>query len=248
MFSLRRFLFSLCMYYATASLLYCQSESCIPIYTVQEVSLIAEEKYGLDDLLFNGVEYFAENVRANGNPDFEWDKSLKTSLFIKGHAYDNTNLHYDIVLDQLILTNVQKNFVEHKILLNSSFVDSFSLGDHLFINLIDTNENSENRGYFEKIFGGKSMFLKKYTKSFVDTYDLRNRHGKFSPQSSTCFIYNQGILIKVNSKKKLLSFYISHKKQIREFLRKNKIRYKKASNSNLLKLMTYCDDISTQIN
>jgi len=244
----REFLFFFCAFISETTLLYCQNNSRLNTCTQEELRLITEGKFGLDDLLYNGLEYHPENIRASGNSNFEWDNSLNSLLFVKGHAFKNANLIYDINLDQLILTKVQKNYLGPKIILNSTYIDSFYLGNNLFINLLRINKDYKNKGYFEKIFAGNSMFLKKHKKRFVDSYDFHHPYGKFSPQTQYCFLYNNGNLIKVNSKKEFLGYYAIYKKKIRRFLHRNKIKYRKASNQELFKLMIYCEEISNQIN
>lgn len=248
MYSLRGCIFSLCLYFAVSPFVYGQSKSQIVSFKKQTIASITEDKYGLDDLLINGVKYRAENIRANGSPFFEWEHALGAELFIKGQSYQNVDLFYDINLDQLILKKMQKNYFELEIVLNTSFIDSFYLANNLFINLKCFSEKSENTGYYEKIYAGKNMLLKKYKKRFVDSFDNRNPFGKFSPQNFTFFIFTEDMLVKVNSKKELLNFFVKNKKQIRRFIRKNRIKYKKSSNPELLKLMNYCDDISTKTN
>lgn len=248
MFSLRGYLFSLCLCFTLGPLLNGQSQSHIVSLKKQTIASITEDKFGFDDLLINGVKYRAENIRANGNPFFEWERTLGEELFIKGQSYKNVNLFYDINLDQLILKKVQKNYFELEIVLNTSFIDSFYLANHLFVNLQCFSKKNENTGYYEKIYAGRNMLLKKYKKRFVDSFDNRNPFGKFSPMHFTLFIFTEDILVKVNSKKELLKFYSENKKQIRRFIRKNRTRYKKLSNPELIKLMNFCDEISTKTN
>ncbi|RLD77537.1 MAG: hypothetical protein DRJ07_14545, partial [Bacteroidetes bacterium] len=137
---------------------------------------------------------------------------------------------------------------KRQLVLNSTFVDSFYLGNHAFINLYNQNEIPHQFEYFEKIYTGKDLFLKKYRKKFITVYNNWYPDGKYSSQQYTYYIHYRGSLAKVNSKKAFLSFYDSYRKEIRKFMRKNKIKYKNATKEELIKLMTFCHVKSIQNN
>ncbi|RLD64705.1 MAG: hypothetical protein DRI95_10310 [Bacteroidetes bacterium] len=228
--------------------LYSQTESVSNKFSKEDIIDLAEKKYGLDDLLINGGKYRPKDIRVNGNLFFEWAESTDTKLFIKGQTYFNTKLKYDINSDRLVLTTVTKDSYEHLIVLNSSLVDSFYLGHHIFINMNQQKENSNQKGYFEKINSGNDILLKKYTKTIISLYDDYNPNGKYSSQKYTYFIYNHKDFVKVSSKKAFLKFYETYRKEIGKFMKQNEIVYKSASNEELIKLMTFCHAKSTQAN
>ncbi len=90
------------------------------------------------------------------------------------------------------------------------------------------------------IYSGNDLFLKKYKKTYINFYNELNPFGEFSSQVSTNYIYHENKLIKANSKKMFLSHYEHQKKEIRKFMRKNGINYKRANNESLKKLMQFC--------
>ena len=235
----RGLLFALGVSFGGLTFIYGQQESNSSDFSKDAINQYAEKRYGLDDLLVNGIRYQPERINVNGSPDFEYDESAGISLFIKGQPFFNVDLKYDITVDQLILIQPLENGYERQVMLQAELVDSFYLGSQLFINLGKPKENSLEHRYFEKVFSGNELFLIKYQKTYIKIYDSSNK-GRYSPQQSTYYIYNQGSLIKVNSKKSFLSFYAGYKKEIREFMRENGIRYRKASNEELKKLMAFC--------
>ncbi len=241
---LKRLILTTYVSFLGSIILYSQEESYPNNLTREEIIQLTETQYGSDDILVNGIQYLPENIRANENPNFDWDESTGTKLFIKGRSYINVDIKYDITVDQLIFSKMQENYYELKLILNSTFVDSFYLGHNLFIKLTEPVKNSKQSVYFEKIYTVRDLFLKKYKKRFMGIYDLKNPYGKFSVQKSTYYIYHQGNLIKVNSKKEFVNFYNSYRKEIKKFLRRNNIKYLNANNEELSKLMTFCHDIT----
>jgi hypothetical protein len=215
-----------------------QSSTVLNNYTPAQLLRETEQLLGLDDLLVNGKNYRPERIGVNGNPNFEWDERNGARLFIKGQCFVHVNLSYDIVSDQLVLNQPLNQDIVRQVLLKPEFIDSFYLGDQLFINPGKIMANAVAPGYFEQVTPGKVLFLKKYKKTFIKIFDSSNK-GQYSPQKNFYYLMNEGKLISVNTKGAFLSFYKAHKKNIREFMRSNDIAYRKAGNQELKNLMTY---------
>ena len=207
------------------------------IFTKDDIIKFTEKKYGLDDFLINGEKYLPLNIKVNGSPYFEWDKSIEAKLYITGQLYSNIKIEYDINLNELVLNNGQGVHV----ILNSSLVDSFYLGYNCFIKLNEQKGSTEQYGYFEKVFVGKSLLLKQHKKSIITIYNDLNPNGSFSSNKYEYFIYNQATLINVSSKKLFLRFYEPYRKDIKKFISRNGIKYKGVSNEELYKLMIFCE-------
>lgn len=229
------------MFYTGAAFIFSQAKE-IGNNSRSNIEHLAERYYGFDDLLVNGTIYRQQNILANGSPLYNSSNFTDTQIYIKGQLFENEELKYDIVSDQLVLAKQQQNKYKLQIVLNLSFVDSFYLENRLFVNLLNLKESTIPYRYFEKIYSGKHLLLRKYKKRFEDSYDIKNPHGKFSPQKKILFILNNGALTRVNTKSEFLSFYNTEKKKVRKYMRQNKLRIKKASNPELIKLMTFCNE------
>ena len=136
---------------------------------------------GLDDLLVNGKRYIPANNKVTGSPEFEYNSTGVTKIYVKGQCFENAAIALDIVSDLLILTQPRGNGLDDRIILHPAFIDSFTLGDHLFINPMNFREHFTEQGYYEKIGGKSELLLKKYRKAYLKIYDSSNR-GKYSPQ------------------------------------------------------------------
>ncbi|OQX97289.1 MAG: hypothetical protein B6I20_12960 [Bacteroidetes bacterium 4572_117] len=228
----------LCVFLAGFTHFFGQNESNLAKLTRETVVDYTEKTLGLDDLLVNGEKYQPPNIKVNKSPNFEWGELKGSKLFIKGELYSNIKLIYDISLDQLVLDNGRGKYI----VLNSSYVDSFYLGYNHFIKLDNQKNEFGKFGYFEKINSKGDLLLKKYNKKIIKIYDSQNPDGRFSSQKYTYYIYNNNKLTEVDSKKAFLRYYGNKRKEIWNFLKKNKIKYRKASNNELVKLMDFCFD------
>ena len=179
----------------------------------------------------------------------------------------NLSVNYNIVEDKLIVvTQINNNNISVE--LNNNLIDSFYISHYIFIKI--TNQNTgyyssniantftstkellftkkfitiKNLGYFENIYEGNYQLLRKYLKSFSDKVSQEHSHGIYTDQKTILYIYRNGQLIDVSNKKKYINTFRKYKKEIKKFLKENKIKYKDANNIELIKLMTFCEKFS----
>ncbi len=202
--------------------------------------------YGTDDILVNGRSYIPDHFNAKGNPYFFSDKLTKSTLIINGKKYDKQEILYNIDIEKLILKTTLNNGEEVLLVLNPDFIDAFYLGEHHFVNGVIFFPESNFPGFVEQVYEDNFSVVIRYQKSFVSQYTANTPHGFYSATKSVNYIFDNGQLIKLPTQKSLLEYFSAHKKEIKKFMRKNKIKYKQANKIQLNKLFTYCDDISSK--
>jgi len=220
-----------------------QGQNYVNPASVASTKNITEQKLGLDDLLVNGISYIPEHTNVNGSPEFEYINGHNSFLFIKGQKFEKIRMAYDIVSDHALLIRDFGNGLENRIILYPSNVDSFTIGNHFFVNPANSYENFTGKGYFEKITDGNIIFLKKHSKSYLQIYDNLNR-GKYSPQKFSRFLTDSnGKLTAVNSKGSFLRYFSKYKKNIRSYINEHNIKYKNADHSEIRSLMNHCNTL-----
>lgn len=203
----------------------------------------AKEKYGTDDELINGLIYLPENPYANGNRFFLSDDYLKGNIYKQGIVFENQSMKYDIENDDLVLHGkLKRSFID--ILLHKSQIDSFTIADRFFINSSHLFSTDTLNRFFELIFRNNTTFLTEYYKEFRADYNEKTPHGRYTSAKKRYFIFKDDRLYDVTRKSKFLRFFKDNKRDIRKFMKKNKIRYRKAQQTELKRLMEYCHDIS----
>ena len=201
--------------------------------------------YGTDDLMVNGRTYLPDHYNAKGNPYFLFDNWTKGTLIINGKKYDKQEILYNIDTENVILKTTVNNNNEILLVLNNEFIDAFYLDRRYFINGAKHVPESKFPGFVEQVYCGSFTLLIDYQKSFISRYTANTPNGFYSSTKSINYILNNGKLKKLSTKKSLFKYFSPHKKKIKIFMRKNKIRYKKADYNQLYKLFEYCDNIST---
>lgn len=210
---------------------------------VENLKKQADSVYGTSHELVNGEIYYQSNLYAKGNPFFLSNDWLEGSVLINGTEYKNVFLKYNIETDQLILRPTLKNGMSTAIVLNSSFVESFLLADNLFINSEPFGSKELKSVFVNQIYNGSFSFLASYKVIFISDYKEKTPYGKYSDMAKSYFIYDKGELIKIASKKALFGYFETYKKDIKKFMKKEKIRYKKANPSQWKGLMKFIDDL-----
>jgi len=199
--------------------------------------------YGSDDLLINGRRYEPLHVQASGNPYLFENDWRRGTLYIKGRIFNNVHCKYNIEKDKVVINTILHSGVPVQLIINNEYLDSFIIENHSFINVAVLKTDKETAGYYEQIFNGDFKFLKKHNKTFLNKYNDLEPYGSYSKIRTEYYLYYNSRLFKVFSKKSFLKYFKPYKKEIKKFIRKNRIKYKKASNQDLNKLMIFCNKL-----
>jgi hypothetical protein len=210
----------------------------------EELSAYAATNYGTDDVVVNGRKYFPEHYNAKGNPYFLSDEWIEGSLLIDGKRYDYQEILYDINIEKIILKTTIEDSLTVFLVLNNGFIEAFYLGQRYFINAKKQALEKEFPGFVELIYKGNFSVMSRHQKSFMSEFSRSAPNGFYSGTKSVNYILNQGLLNKLPTKKSLLNYFSDYQKSIKTFMRKQKIKYKKADYIQLNKLFEYCDQIS----
>jgi len=209
----------------------------------EDLKRYIDQIYGSDDLLINGPIYVPQHGLAAGHPYFEIVDWVYGSLFIKGHIYDDVKLKYNIELDEFILFIKDRQDRKKYIVLNHHFIDSVYMGKYVFVNTDVLPEVEKDLGYAELVYDRNFIFLIKYTRDFKTEYSDSKPYGEYTEQKATHYICESGKLVKISGKKAFLAYFESEKKEIKKYLKKNNIKYKKANSGELYNLLNYCNAI-----
>lgn len=199
--------------------------------------------YGSSDLLNLGEFYVAEHVYATGHPYFITDDYTLASLTIHNNFFDKIKARYNIEKDQLVMKVSVDTGVYVTIVAKEDWIHSFRINDHYFVSVNGLQPSAEVKGYCEEVYNGKRKFYIKYRKKFIDNYTDLAPMGFFSVVKINKYVYDNNTFIPVSSKKEFLRLFATHKTEIKKFMRKNKIRYTRASTAQIAALMQYCDGL-----
>lgn len=197
-------------------------------------------------MLVRGLLYLPRHQKASGHPYYLSEKYLYGGISISNHYFDDVLLKYNIEIDRLILHTDLIDGAPVNIVLNSQTIDSFNIQGRHFINTrILLGKDTLSR-FFERIYSNGFSLIVRHYKEFRADYNDKTPHGRFTSNKPRLYLLNQGKLTAVSKKSSLLKYFIAYKKEIKKYIKQNKIKYKRANQWELKKLMKFCHDITSK--
>ncbi len=174
--------------------------------------------------LYNGPEYKPDELLYNNGSPFFYPDWTKGSVDYNGTNYKGVELMYDALKDQVLLKHFDGS---SRIQLVKEKVDSFSLGDKSFLNLhlVNAKTLGLEAGFYEKLYDGNLVLLKKYkkntqlnTQSGTAVYDVFTKYSYYLLDGSG---------VKSISGKKDFLKLIGASGKVESALRERKLNYRK---------------------
>lgn len=193
-----------------------------------------------DQTLFNGRVWFNHYYNVRGDQFLFSKNYLSGSLSMNGKSYKNIGINYDIYKDEIITrTNLGK-----LLQLNKEMVDSFTLLfeniKYRFINLkVDSLQGL--KGYVNFLYEGKSALFVKYKKE-IELLAVDDKYDLFY-QTHKILLIKDGIANQINNKGDLLKVLSDKKAQIREFIKRNRIKVSKKDPQSIIPVVKYYDTL-----
>ena len=195
---------------------------------------------GPDYNLLNGRQYDHLNS-GKSHPYFNTDRYRPGSLLLNGETYDSITINYDISDQQLTLLYPGNSGQELKVVLNREMIDHFQI-DGLTFRLMSYPETGSS--FFQVLSSGDISCFLLWKKTLSRSTVSGNTSYKYSKQSREIYLQREGRLYVVRSRSSFTSIYDeAYRKEIKEFLRREKIRFRNASDEKLGDLMNFCIEL-----
>jgi len=192
----------------------------------------------------DGKEYFNYAYKSKNTPLLYSAMNFNAVLFMDGKRYENLRLQYDCYKDEVLYMDTSRviNYQFPKVVLKKDAVDGFILIpgiDSMFFKhftYLNDKENKSDGGYYEVAYDGPSTYVIKHM-AILYLSEARIEY-KYSPEN---FILNAGLYHKISNNKEFINLYSSQSKEIKSFLRRNRINIRKATKGEIAETLKYCD-------
>ncbi|MES1225699.1 MAG: hypothetical protein ABUT20_60030 [Bacteroidota bacterium] len=188
--------------------------------------------------IYNGSEYIESDiVLQEGHVYFQTNIFEKGSIFFDGMLFQDVFLLYDIVKDQVILQHYSKI---SKINLPPEKIEYFTLNEHRFVHLAADPSGLIRDGFYESLYSGKTMLFAKRTKKIrveQSNYQINN----LISQHSERYVKKDGVYYQIKNLHAFLNIFKTNKKEIQQYLNKNKIKYKTDPEAAMIQALGYYD-------
>jgi len=210
------------------------SDSLLYRESLANIRQIYIRQIGDNAQIYHGREFIRNGQKATGFPFYESDNLMASSVFYQGTIYPNQNVYYNIVSDELITNNYPHNAF---IVLSPEKVDSFVIGNHVFVPLVsDKSNHLENDGYYDQLYAGEpGLYAKREKRLVVGSGSEETRY----IQHDDYFIKLKNVFYAVDGKKELLDILKDQGEALKKYIRTNKLNFKKDLESSLVLTTTY---------
>jgi hypothetical protein len=200
---------------------------------------------GEQSRLYNGPEYDSYSPIIKGNANFldKGDFVIGTVTYY-GIFYKDVPMIYDI--NRNVVAALLYNKFSKYILLNER-VQSFDLLNHHFIH-ITTDSLATNTvmgdGFYDQVYNGKLEVLVKRSKSIQNTTGLNTLETYFTPVSLSFYLKKDNNYYSISGQSALISVLNDKKKELLQYIKTNKIKFKKTPEEAMIAIATRYDELS----
>ena len=185
--------------------------------------------------LYNGSAY-TEYISQNDENPYFIDEWIEGSVEYDEEFHDNVPLLYDISLDRIVVDNP---YSIKKVMLVFEKVAAFTIQDHHFVMLKNTPLQV---GYYELAYDGPSKVYVRHRKTLqskaVD-YSVVN----LFEERKLYYIYKNGTFYSVRGKRSVLKLLEDKKKELKKFIRDNKLQFGNDKARDISRLVQYYDQL-----
>jgi hypothetical protein len=197
---------------------------------------------GVGSHLLNGVLYKEHNASFQdvGHPYFESDDWVDGSVFYDGELYEGVGILYDLVNEKVVIDHPYAGI---KLELISEKINYFSMPGHRFVRLdADTMKSSPVRtGFYDVLYDGRLKFYVKRHKDKKEQITQAELQVEFL-QNDRLYIYKQGQYIPVRTKSSVLEALSDRKSDLRKYIRKNKIHFRRHWEEAITRVVSFYDE------
>ncbi len=192
--------------------------------------------------VYNGEAYLYYTFKMEGDPFFETGNFSDGWVNYKGRKYNSLKLIYDIVRNQVVVLSPDKITA---IVVQSQFIDSFSLLGHTFIALQeDQKQNLYNSGFYDLLYNGHTQFLVRRVKSLNPRIQGNIMVTQFVTKNRF-YIHKGGLYYLVSNKKDVYRLFNDKIHELKRLMHKNHIKLRhKTFESDMVKVTAFYDQLT----
>jgi hypothetical protein len=198
------------------------------------------DKYGIDQILANGVLYTEMYLRKEGHQFLDEDRLYTGNLVLRGKEYVGLEMKYDICNQQLIVF-IKTNSIHQGIIPPHDFISAFSLEGKYF-------HKEDFRGepeFYQVVFDtDKLKCLYHWSKQTMETAGNENYkyfHYEFTASKKRSFLYINGSFEPYKKNRSFIDLFPEDiRNRIGHFMKANTIKVTRCSDEQMVDLMTYC--------
>jgi hypothetical protein len=214
------------------------AQTSIPVDQSPEKNVIEyfQKEMGENAHLYTGKEYTGYSNGIKGFAFFLTDQMQSGDIFYDGTLYSNIPLLFDIVRQEVVINRYNQ---EARIKLLNEKLQYFTFSGHRFENIALSAGKDESLGndIYDVVFNGKASVFVKRIKRIKNP--IRAEDPPVFVEEDVYYIRNGSNLYAVDSKNSLTGAMSDKKDLVKNYIRKNKFRFKRNIENDLISVAAY---------
>ncbi|MBB6110299.1 hypothetical protein SAMN05421821_106107 [Mucilaginibacter lappiensis] len=199
---------------------------------------------GQQSRLYNGPEYELYNPNIKGNAYFQdVNKFSPGTVNYDGLFFKDVPMMYDLNKDVVVVLLYNK-FSMYTLL--NERLEHFDLFSHHFVNIIADSLQTNagiNAGFYDELYHGNVVVLAKYSKS-LQTTSISNTIDTYFSSSKSFFLKKGNNYYSISGQAALLDILKDKKKELQQYIKANKIKYRRAPEEAMVAIAGRYDELS----
>lgn len=193
--------------------------------------------------LYAGPQYieYAYSI-PEGSPLLNAD-FVEGNLFYNGILYTNLPMQYDLMKELVIVKDPMNVY---KFTLFNENVKWFTLANHKFERIInnDSGNTIMKTGFYDVLYDGKIGIYKKENLSIKETITYNAALRRYIAETDNYYIKKDNRFYEISNKNDLLSVLKDKRKDLQQYAKKNKLKFKKYKEYAFEKIAAYYDSLN----
>jgi hypothetical protein len=191
--------------------------------------------------LYRGIEYFGYSPSIEGIPFFLENTWQRGHIVYDNIAYDTVLMMYDLVKDRIVILHYNGFY---RLSLFGEKIKEFSFLDHHFVRLEhDSLRNSAPvTGFYDMLYTGNVSVVVRRSK-FIEETVREQVERKFITKDRFYIRTSDGVFHTIGTKGSLLSQLKDHSREVKQHLRRNKLRFRQEKEKTILQAVTFYDSL-----
>jgi hypothetical protein len=186
--------------------------------------------------IYNGTEYIEYAFTLEeGHPFFKSSAFTNGDIYFDGMLFLGVPMLYDLIKDQVVIRNFHNLY---KINLPADKIQQFILSEHVFVRIVRNNFNGMNTGFYEQLYKGKIGLFAKREKEIVEKRGTQQIDNVVI-STNAYYVMKKDIYYKFKNERSLLKILNDKKKEIQQYLKKNRVRYKDDPERSMIMVIEY---------
>jgi hypothetical protein len=195
--------------------------------------------------LYNGSEYVSPVYRQDMHPYYKSILPINGFLLYDGIRYQDVPLAYDLMQEVVITYRHDQHY---RVQLVNEKIGYFTLLGHLFVRIEQDSTHGSviGSGFYDRLYDGHLKVYAKRRKKLEETI-VQNVVNKQMIEEDRYYIEKEGNYFAIRNKRSLFAALKDKKKDVKKYLRKNKLKFKDDPENVIIQAAGYYDRIKSSI-